>query len=113
RSRAPYEPITVRTAVGSRDDARATIDAGTLLEGDAALAEHLRIRAVESSQGTCAAPTFDSGSRNLLDGDLTTPTPVDASTAGYPATPPGGPRTTAGAPGTPRPEVSLAPGPHV
>src|SRR5699024_6372887 len=109
RSRAAYEPITFRTAVGSRDDARATIDAGTLLEGDAALAEHLRIRAVESSQGTCAAPTFDSGSRNLLDGDLTTPKPVDASTAGYPATLPGGTRTTAGAPVTLCIEVSMAP----
>lgn len=109
RNRPAYEPLTLRTSEGSHAEANVALSAGVLIEGDPAVADAINIRAVKSAQGTCAAPTFSSGSRNLLAADRTRPHPVNTPTVDQQLRLPGGTRTTAGAPITVCIELSMEP----
>lgn len=110
RGRPAYQPLTLRTSVDSQAGANVSFGAGALIEGDPAVASELRIRAVKSAEGTCAAPTFANGSRNLLDADGTQPQPVNTPTVDQALRLPGATRTTSGVPVTVCLEVSIAPG---
>lgn len=107
RNRSAYQPLTLRTSVDSQDDAQVKIGEGVLVDGDPATAAHVRIRAVSTEGGACAAPTFDSGSPSIFAGDGTRPVPVDARTITRPLVLPGATRTTPGAPVTVCLEVSM------
>jgi hypothetical protein len=109
RGRSAYQPFTLRTTVDSRSEGIARLGSGTLIDGDPAAAAAVRIRAVSSRQGTCAAPTFSPDATRLLTGDGLRPTPLDAPPADAPLTLPGATRTTAGAPVTICLEVGIAP----
>lgn len=109
RSSPSYQSLTLRTSMDSRAQANVTLREGTLIEGDPAAASEVRVRAVRSADGTCAAPTFSSGSRNLLNADRDDPRPVDSATADQSLRLPGATRTTAGAPVTLCIEASIAP----
>ena len=109
RSRPAYQPLTLRTSVDSRAEANVAVGAGALLDGDPTVAAQIRIRAVRSTQGTCASPTFSSGSRNLLAADGTRPQPIDAPTVDQSLRLPGATRTTPGVPVTVCLEVSIDP----
>lgn len=100
RNRPAYHSLTLRTSVDSKTEAHVAVEVGTVIEGDPAVADEVRVRAVESREGTCAAPTFTSGSRNLLEGDLEAAQPVGAPTVDRPVQLPGATRTTAGPPMT-------------
>ncbi|WP_314038318.1 hypothetical protein [Dietzia sp. CH92] len=107
RDRSAYQPLTLRTSVDSRADARVEIGEGVLVDGDPATAADVRIRAVASRGGACAAPTFGPASANILAGDGEEPVPVDAPTSGEPLILPGATRTTPGAPVTVCLELSM------
>ena len=109
RNQPAYQPFTLRTSVDSRNEALVTLRPGVLVDGDPATAAEVRVRAVSSEQGTCAAPTFARGAAGLLAGDATRPLPVNAPTADEPVVLPGATRTTPGAPETLCLEVSIAP----
>ncbi|MBS7548545.1 hypothetical protein [Dietzia massiliensis] len=97
RDRSAYQPLTLRTSVDSRDDAHVAIGEGVLVDGDPATAADVRIRAVASRGGACAAPAFRLDSDNVLAGDGEEPVPVDAPTSDVPLILPGATRTTPGA----------------
>lgn len=107
RDRSAYQPLTLRTSIDSRDNAHVEIGEGALLEGDPAAAAHVRIRAVTTRGGACAAPTFASDSHSILAGGGTQPLPVDARTEDAPLVLPGATRTTPGAPVTVCLELSM------
>ena len=111
RNRSAYQPLTLRTTVGSRDDALVDVGRGVLVEGNPATAADVRIRAVSTSGGACAAPTFTPGApgviAGVLAGDPTGAVPVDAPTAAAPLVLPAATRTTPGAPVTVCLELSL------
>lgn len=109
RSRAAYQPLTLRTTTGSLDPAHVSVSAGELIEGDPTTASEVRVRAVSSEQGTCAAPTFTARATPLLRGGGTSPQPVDSPTTADPLVLPGATRTTAGAPVTVCLELSISP----
>lgn len=109
RSRPAYQPLTLRTTVDSRDEANVGVGRGALVEGDPATASEVRIRAVSSHQGTCAAPTFSPDAPSLLQGSAVEAHPVDAPTVDEPLTLPGATRTTSGVPVTVCLEVSIPP----
>src|SRR5699024_4427324 len=111
RNRSAYQPLTLRTTVGSKADALVDVGRGVLVEGNPATAADVRIRAVSTSGGACAAPTFTPGApgviAGVLAGDPTGAVPVDAPTAADPLVLPAGTRTTPGAPVTVCLELSL------
>ncbi|EYT61126.1 hypothetical protein H483_0113355 [Dietzia sp. UCD-THP] len=107
RTRSAYQPLTLRTSVDSLADAHVVIDRGALVEGDPATAAEVRIRAVTTSGGACAAPTFASGAPSILVGDAAQPEPVDAATVDEPLVLPAATRTTAGPPVTVCLELSM------
>ena len=107
RNRSAYQPLTLRTSVDSQDDALVNIGEGVLVEGDPTSAAAIRIRAVSTEGGACAAPTFDSGSPSIFTGNGTRPVPVDAPTITRPLVLPGATRTTPGAPVTVCLELSM------
>lgn len=109
RSQPVYQPLTLRTSVDSKAEANVSLSGGEVLEGDPASADAIRVRAVRSAEGTCAAPTFESGSRNLLAADLEAAHPVDTPTRDQSLRVPGATRTTAGSPVTLCLELSLDP----
>lgn len=109
RSRPDYQSLTLRTSVNSQAEANVAVNAGALIEGDPATASMIRIRAVKSAEGTCAAPTFTGGSRNLLAADSTRPHPIDTPTVDQSLRLPGATRTTPGVPVTVCLELSIAP----
>ena len=110
RTRPAYQPFTLRTTVDSRTEAHVSVGTGVLVDGDPAAASEVRIRAVESDRGTCAAPTFTARATSLLAGDGTRPQPVDTPTVDAPLVLPGATRTTSGVPVTVCLEVSISPG---
>lgn len=107
RNRSAYQPLTLRTSVDSRSEAHVMIGRGALVEGDPTTAADVRIRAVTTSGGACAAPTFSSGTPSILAGDATLPEPVDAATVDEPLVLPAATRTTPGAPVTVCLELSM------
>lgn len=107
RDRSAYQPLTLRTSIDSRADARVAVGAGALVEGDPAAAAEVRIRAVSTRGGACAAPAFASGAPSLLAANAAFPQPVDAATADDPLILPGATRTTPGAPVTVCLELSM------
>lgn len=111
RNRSAYQPLTLRTTVDSKADALVDIGKGVLVEGDPGTAADVRVRAVSSSSGACAAPTFTPGTpgviAGVLAGDPTVAVPVDAPTATAPLVLPAATRTTPGAPVTVCLELSL------
>ena len=111
RNRSAYQPLTLRTTVGSKADALVDVGRGVLVEGNPATAADVRIRAVSTSSGACAAPTFTPGApgviAGVLAGDPTGAVPVDAPTTADPLVLPAGTRTTPGAPVTVCLELSL------
>lgn len=106
RSRAAYQPLTLRTTVDSRDPAQVILGTGALLSGDPETAAEVRIRAVTTS-ATCAAPAFAAGATGLLAGSPEHRGPLDARATRTPITLPAGTRTTPGAPVTVCLEVSM------
>ena len=112
RNRSAYQPLTLRTTADSQADALVDIGSGVLVEGNPATAADVRIRAVSSSSGACAAPTFTPGTpgvmAGVLEGDPERPVPVDAQTSETPVELPAATRTTPGAPVTVCLELSLA-----
>ncbi len=111
RNRSAYQPLTLRTTVGSNADALVDVGRGVLVEGNPATAADVRIRAVSTSSGACAAPTFTPGApgviAGVLAGDPTGAVPGDAPTTADPLVLPAGTRTTPGAPVTVCLELSL------
>ncbi|AWH96552.1 hypothetical protein [Dietzia psychralcaliphila] len=107
RNRSAYQPLTLRTSVDSRSEAHVMIGEGMLVDGDPTTAADVRIRAVTTSGGACAAPTFTSGTPSILAGDGIRPEPVDAATADEPLVLPAATRTTPGAPVTVCLELSM------
>lgn len=107
RDRSAYQPLTLRTSVDSRDGANVTIGEGALVDGDPQAAAHVRIRAVTTRGGACAAPTFSTDPDSILAGDSTQPLPVNARTTTEPLELPGATRTTPGAPVTVCLELSM------
>lgn len=111
RNRSAYQPLTLRTTVDSRSDALVDIGRGVLVEGNPETAADVRIRAVSSSSGACAEPTFTPGTQGVmggvLAGDPTEDLPVDAPTAAAPLVLPAATRTTPGAPVTVCLELNL------
>lgn len=111
RNRSAYQPLTLRTSVDSKSDALVEIGSGALVDGNPDTAAHVRIRAVSSTSGACAEPTFTPGRpgvvSGLLAGDPTEAVPVDAPTADVPLVLPAATRTTPGAPVTVCLELSL------
>lgn len=111
RNRSAYQPLTLRTTVDSQADALVEIGKGALVEGNPATAADVRIRAVSSTTGACAAPAFKPGTPGVIAGvlasDPATPVPVDAATATAPLVLPAATRTTPGAPVTVCLELSV------
>ncbi|MBB1030808.1 hypothetical protein G6027_07870 [Dietzia sp. SLG310A2-38A2] len=107
RNRSAYQPLTLRTSVDSRSEAHVMIGEGALVEGNPTTAADVRIRAVTTSGGACAAPTFTSGTPSVLAGEGTRPEPVDAPTVDEPLVLPAATRTTPGAPVTVCLELSM------
>ena len=104
RNRSAYQPLTLRTTPDSRSEALVDIGKGVLIDGNPATAADVRVRAVSSTSGACAAPTFTPGTpgvtSGVLAGDPSQPMPVDAPTAAAPLVLPAATRTTPGAPVT-------------
>lgn len=111
RNRSAYQPLTLRTSVDSQDTALVDIGKGVLVEGNPETAAEVRIRAVSSTSGSCAQPTFTPGrsgvTSGVLEGKPTEPVAVDAPTADAPLVLPAATRTTPGAPVTVCLELSL------
>lgn len=107
RNRSAYQPLTLRTSVDSRADARVGIGAGALVEGDPAAAAEVRIRAVAARGGACAAPTFTADATSVLAGGSARHQPVNAPTAPEPLLLPAATRTTPGVPVTLCLELSM------
>lgn len=111
RNRSAYQPLTLRTTVDSQADALVDISQGALVEGNPDTAADVRIRAVSSSSGACAAPTFTPGRpgvmSGVLAGDPATAMPVDAPTSDKPLVLTAATLTTPGAPVTVCLELSM------
>lgn len=111
RNRSAYQPITLRTSIDSTSDALVEVGEGVLIEGNPNTAADVRVRAVSSTSGACAAPTFTPGTpgvtSGVLEGDPTVALPVDAPTVSSPLVLPAATRTTPGAPVTVCLELSL------
>lgn len=107
RDRPAYQPLTLRTSVDSRTDAHVHLGEGFLVEGDPVTAAEVRIRAVSTHSGACAAPAFTETAPSLLATAATRAVPVDAPASSAPLVLPAATRTTPGAPETICLELSM------
>ena len=96
RARPYYQPLTLRTTRGSTAPGEVTFGRGTLAEGDPATAAGIRVRAVVSADGVCAAAAFERAPASLLAGDRGTTRPIDATPSGAPVRLPAATASTAG-----------------
>lgn len=114
RDRSAYQPLTLRTSADSLADAEVAIGEGVLVKGDPTAAAQVRVRAVATRGGACAAPSFTARATSVLAGGSARPQPVNTPTIDEPLILPAATRTTPGAPVTVCLELSMdsdAPGP--
>lgn len=102
-----YQPITVRTAVGTRTGATVTVQRAQLLSGSPEQADAVQVRMAASPRGFCASSLFDSAD---LAGRPIEPRPATAAEVPAPVDLPAAFSTTAGQPETVCVEFSLARG---